>query len=189
MFATDSTSVSFVGNDPAPSKKELGKRLGPDALFCRYCVQNDSPALMEAAALKYWDTPLQVNAHAVGDQAVEIFIVAFEKARKIKGRPAVVGPVLQHGALIRPDQVCAGLHGLVQCVLALLCLTAVALQRASSLHTSLRTLLCCLSPPCCHFPTQIKRLKAISATASFTMASTYTMAKDYFSIYKPEYIK
>lgn len=60
---------------------------------------------MEATALKYWDTPLQVHAHAVGDQAVENFIVAFEKAKKAKGRPAVVGPVLQHGALIRPDQV------------------------------------------------------------------------------------
>jgi predicted amidohydrolase YtcJ len=60
---------------------------------------------MDATALKYWDTPLQVHAHAVGDQAVDNFVSAFEKAGKIKGHPAVVGPVLQHAALVRPDQV------------------------------------------------------------------------------------
>lgn len=36
---------------------------------------------------------------------------------------------------------------------------------------------------------QIKRLKAINATASFTMAGIYPMAKDYFSIYEPKNIK
>lgn len=46
---------------------------------------------------------------------------------------------------------------------------------------------CALSLPAAR--PQIKRLKAINATASFTMASLYPMAKDYFSIYQPQYIK
>jgi hypothetical protein len=48
--------------------------------------------------------------------------------------------------------------------------------------------MCASTPPCCHH-TQIKRLKALNATASFTMAGIYPFAADYFKIYTPEYIK
>lgn len=37
-------------------------------------LQNDSPELLDATAAKYYDTNVQINAHAVGDKAIDNFI-------------------------------------------------------------------------------------------------------------------
>lgn len=54
-----------------------------------------------------WKTgPIQVAAHALGDQAVEIVIQAMEKAYKAQG-PTTKRHSIQHAGFVRPDQVCA----------------------------------------------------------------------------------
>jgi predicted amidohydrolase YtcJ len=64
----------------------------------------DSQAEVEASVATYWKSNRQIAAHAIGDQAIDNFLVALEKAYAAQG-PADHRPIIQHAQFLRPDQI------------------------------------------------------------------------------------
>jgi len=64
----------------------------------------DSQADVEATVATYWKSNRQIAAHAIGDQAINNFLVALEKAYAAQG-PADHRPIIQHAQFLRPDQI------------------------------------------------------------------------------------
>ena len=64
----------------------------------------DPQAAVEATVATTWKSTRQVAAHAIGDQAVDNFLVAIEKAYAAQG-PADHRPIIQHAQFLRPDQI------------------------------------------------------------------------------------
>lgn len=67
-------------------------------------IRNDPQDVLEKIVAQNWRSGLQVAAHAIGDEAVDQFIVAMEKA-KLKYGPADARPIIQHAQFIRDDQI------------------------------------------------------------------------------------
>jgi predicted amidohydrolase YtcJ len=59
---------------------------------------------LEAIIGKYWNSGLQMAAHAIGDEANEQYLLALEKTIKAKGYQDQ-RPIFQHAQYIRPDQI------------------------------------------------------------------------------------
>jgi predicted amidohydrolase YtcJ len=64
----------------------------------------DPQAAVEATVATYWKSNRQVAGHSIGDQAVDNFLVAIEKAYVAQG-PADHRPIIQHAQFLRPDQI------------------------------------------------------------------------------------
>jgi predicted amidohydrolase YtcJ len=64
----------------------------------------DPQAAVEATVATYWKSNRQVAGHSIGDQAVDNFLVAIEKAHAAQG-PADHRPIIQHAQFLRPDQI------------------------------------------------------------------------------------
>jgi predicted amidohydrolase YtcJ len=64
----------------------------------------DPQAAVEATVASYWKSNRQVAGHSIGDQAVENFLIAIEKAYAAQG-PADHRPIIQHAQFLRPDQI------------------------------------------------------------------------------------
>ena len=64
----------------------------------------DPQAAVEASVATYWKGNRQVAGHSIGDQAVDNFLVAIEKAYAAQG-PADHRPIIQHAQFLRPDQI------------------------------------------------------------------------------------
>jgi predicted amidohydrolase YtcJ len=64
----------------------------------------DPQAAVEATVATYWKGNRQVAGHSIGDQAVDNFLVAIEKAYAAQG-PADHRPIIQHAQFLRPDQI------------------------------------------------------------------------------------
>ncbi len=64
----------------------------------------DSQAKVEATVAQYWKSNRQIAAHAIGDQAIDNFLVAIEKAYAAQG-PTDHRPIIQHAQFLRPDQI------------------------------------------------------------------------------------
>jgi predicted amidohydrolase YtcJ len=64
----------------------------------------DPQAAVEATVASYWKSNRQVAGHSIGDQAVENFLIAIEKAYAAQG-PADHRPMIQHAQFLRPDQI------------------------------------------------------------------------------------
>jgi predicted amidohydrolase YtcJ len=64
----------------------------------------DPQAAVEATVASYWKSNRQVAGHSIGDQAVENFLIAIEKAYVSQG-PADHRPIIQHAQFLRPDQI------------------------------------------------------------------------------------
>jgi predicted amidohydrolase YtcJ len=64
----------------------------------------DPQAAVEASVATYWKSNRQVAGHSIGDQAVDNFLTAIEKAYAAQG-PADHRPVIQHAQFLRPDQI------------------------------------------------------------------------------------
>jgi predicted amidohydrolase YtcJ len=64
----------------------------------------DPQAAVEATVGTYWKSNRQVAGHSIGDQAVDNFLLAIEKAYAAQG-PADHRPVIQHAQFLRPDQI------------------------------------------------------------------------------------
>jgi hypothetical protein len=64
----------------------------------------DPQAAVEATVATYWKSKRQVAGHSIGDQAVDNFLVAIEKAYAAQG-PADHRPIIQHAQFLRPDQI------------------------------------------------------------------------------------
>ena len=64
----------------------------------------DPQAAVETTVATYWKSNRQVAGHSIGDQAVDNFLVAIEKAYAAQG-PADHRPIIQHAQFLRPDQI------------------------------------------------------------------------------------
>jgi len=64
----------------------------------------DPQADVEATVATYWKSNRQVAGHSIGDQAVDNFLIAIEKAYVSQG-PADHRPLIQHAQFLRPDQI------------------------------------------------------------------------------------
>jgi predicted amidohydrolase YtcJ len=64
----------------------------------------DPQAAVEATVATYWKSNRQVAGHSIGDQAVENFLIAIEKAYAAQG-PADHRPLIQHAQFLRSDQI------------------------------------------------------------------------------------
>jgi predicted amidohydrolase YtcJ len=64
----------------------------------------DPQAAVEATVATYWKSNRQVAGHSIGDQAVDNFLTAVEKAYAAQG-PADHRPIIQHAQFLRPDQI------------------------------------------------------------------------------------
>jgi len=64
----------------------------------------DPQAAVEATVASAWKSNRQVAAHSIGDQAVDNFLTAIEKAYAAQG-PADHRPIIQHAQFLRPDQI------------------------------------------------------------------------------------
>ena len=64
----------------------------------------DPQAAVEATVASHWKSNRQVAGHSIGDQAVDNFLVAIEKAHAAQG-PADHRPIIQHAQFLRPDQI------------------------------------------------------------------------------------
>ena len=64
----------------------------------------DPQAAVEATVATFWKSNRQVAGHSIGDQAVDNFLVAIEKAYAAQG-PADHRPIIQHAQFLRPDQI------------------------------------------------------------------------------------
>lgn len=67
-------------------------------------IRNDPQDVLEKLVAQNWRFGRQVAAHAIGDEAVDQFIVAMEKA-KAKYGPSDSRPIIQHAQFIRDDQI------------------------------------------------------------------------------------
>jgi len=64
----------------------------------------DPQAAVESTVATYWKSNRQVAGHSIGDQAVDNFLTAIEKAYAAQG-PADHRPIIQHAQFLRPDQI------------------------------------------------------------------------------------
>ena len=64
----------------------------------------DPQAAVETTVATYWKSNRQVAGHSIGDQAVDNFLTAIEKAYASQG-PADHRPIIQHAQFLRPDQI------------------------------------------------------------------------------------
>ena len=63
----------------------------------------DPQAAVESTVATYWKSNRQVAGHSIGDQAVDNFLTAIEKAYAAQG-PADHRPVIQPAQFLPPDQ-------------------------------------------------------------------------------------
>jgi predicted amidohydrolase YtcJ len=64
----------------------------------------DPQSAVETTVAAYWKSRRQVAGHSIGDQAVDNFLTAIEKAYASQG-PADHRPIIQHAQFLRPDQI------------------------------------------------------------------------------------
>ena len=64
----------------------------------------DPQSAVETTVATYWKSNRQVAGHSIGDQAVDNFLTAIEKAYASQG-PADHRPIIQHAQFLRPDQI------------------------------------------------------------------------------------
>jgi predicted amidohydrolase YtcJ len=64
----------------------------------------DPQSAVESTVATYWKSNRQVAGHSIGDQAVDNFLTAIEKAYASQG-PADHRPIIQHAQFLRPDQI------------------------------------------------------------------------------------